>query len=85
MDYPTLVAVDGLRYAIPASIAFAVFWVWKWDAFAHRRIQPRRPSRKAFTREIRYSMLTTLIFAGVGWATWHLQQWGVVEIYPDVA
>lgn len=85
MDYTSIVAVDGLRYAIPASIAFGVFWVWKWEALAHRRIQARRPSRKAFAREIRYSMLTTLIFAGVGWSIWHLQQAGIVEVYADVA
>ena len=85
MDYPTLVAVDGLRYAIPASIAFAVFWMWKWDALAHRRIQPRRPSRRSFTREIRYSISTTLIFAGVGWIVWLLRGAGLVDLYADVA
>ena len=84
VDYPTLVAVDGLRYAIPASIAFGIFWVWKWAALAHRRIQPRRPSRRALTREVRFSILTTLIFAGVGWCIWQLVDQGVVELYADV-
>jgi sterol desaturase/sphingolipid hydroxylase (fatty acid hydroxylase superfamily) len=84
VDYPTLVAVDGLRYAIPASLAFAIFWLWKWDALAHRRIQPRRPSRKAFAREIRYSISTTLIFAGVGWCIAGLVERGVFQVYTDV-
>jgi lathosterol oxidase len=84
VDYPTLVAVDGLRYAIPASLAFAIFWWWKWDALAHRRIQPRRPSRKAFAREIGYSISTTLIFAGVGWCIALLVEHGVLRLYMDV-
>lgn len=84
MDYTSLAVVDGLRYAIPASIAFTVFWWWKWDALAHRRIQPRRPSRRAFKREILYSISTTLIFAGVGWGVWQLEARGIVEMYEHV-
>lgn len=84
MDYTAILAVDGLRYAIPASLAFGIFWVWKWDVLAHRRIQPRRPSRRALTREIRYSILTTFIFAGVGYAVFLMNSRGLVEVYTDV-
>ncbi len=80
-----LFAIDGLRYAIPASIAFAVFWTWKWDALAHRRIQPRRPSRKALAREIRYSIATAMIFATVGLATYHLGRAGILRITERIA
>jgi sterol desaturase/sphingolipid hydroxylase (fatty acid hydroxylase superfamily) len=77
-------AVDALRYAIPASIAFAVFWHWKWDALAHRRIQARRPSRKAFSREIRYSISTAILFSLVGLGTYHLSQAGILRVYTDL-
>lgn len=83
--WPLFVAVDLLRYAIPAGIAFAVFWVWKWDAFAHRRIQERRPSRKALRREIAYSISTAVIFSAVGLATFHLARMGVLHRYHHVA
>ena len=83
--WPVFFAVDLLRYAIPASIAFAVFWVWRWDALEHRRIQRRRPSVKAFRREVRYSISTAVIFSAVGLATFHLVRAGVLHRYSDVA
>jgi sterol desaturase/sphingolipid hydroxylase (fatty acid hydroxylase superfamily) len=79
-----LFAIDTLRYAIPAGIAFGVFWIWKWDALAHRRIQQRRPGRKAFSREQRYSIVTAAIFATVGFGVFQLAQAGVFELYRDV-
>lgn len=82
--WPVFFTVDALRYAIPASIAFAVFWLWKWDALAHRRLQRRRPSRKAFAREIRYSVSTALIFSLVGLGTYHLERAGIADIYSDL-
>ena len=81
---PALLAFDAVRYALPASLAFAVFWMWKWDTLAHRRIQKRRPGRDAFLREIRYSLSTILIFATVGLATVHLARAGILRAYHDV-
>jgi sterol desaturase/sphingolipid hydroxylase (fatty acid hydroxylase superfamily) len=83
--WPLFFAADALRYAIPASIAFTVFWIWKWDALEHRRIQRRRPSRNAFRREIRYSISTALVFSLIGLATYHLARLGVLHVYDDVA
>jgi sterol desaturase/sphingolipid hydroxylase (fatty acid hydroxylase superfamily) len=82
--WPLIFAVDALRYAIPASFAFGVFWIWKWDAYEHRRIQARRPSRRAFMREIRYSVSTAMIFATVGFATFHLERAGLLRIYHSI-
>jgi lathosterol oxidase len=83
--WPLNFTVDLLRYLIPASIAFAVLWRWKWDALAHRRIQPRRPSRKAFSREIRFSIATAMIFATVGVAVNDLARAGVLHSYAHIA
>lgn len=83
--WPLLFAVDSMRYAIPASIAFIVFWQWKWDALAHRRIQRRRPSMKAFSREVRYSIATAMIFATVGVLTIHLGRTGHLRVYHPIA
>lgn len=83
--WPLLFAVDALRYGVPASLAFGVFWIWKWEAFAPRRIQPRRPSNKAFAREVRYSIATAMIFATVGLATHQLARAEILRVYPHVA
>ncbi len=77
-------AVDALRYAIAASIAFAVFWMWRWEALEHRRIQARRPSRKALRREVRYSISTALIFSLVGLGTHQLVRAGVLDMYARI-
>ena len=77
-------AVDSLRYAIPASLAFTILWMWKWDALAHRRIQPRRPSRKAFTREVHYAISTAMVFATIGAVTFHFQREGVLHVYHSI-
>jgi sterol desaturase/sphingolipid hydroxylase (fatty acid hydroxylase superfamily) len=82
--WPVFFAVDLLRYLVPASIAFTIFWIWRWDALEHRRIQRRRPSSKAFRREVRYSLSTALIFSTVGLATFHLARAGVLQRYSDV-
>ena len=79
--WPFLFVIDALRYAIPASLAFLVFWHWKWDALEHRRIQRRRPSSKALRREIAYSISTAVIFASVGLGTYHLVRAGVLHMY----
>lgn len=80
-----LLAFDTGRYVIPASLAFTVFWVWKWDALAHRRIQPRRPSRKAIARELRYSASTIVVFACVGVGVLQLDRAGVTRKYAGIA
>jgi len=82
--WPVFFAVDLLRYAIPATAAFVVFWIWKWDALEHRRIQSRRPSSRAFSREIRYSISTVIIFASVGVGTYYLTRHHVLHVYQDV-
>jgi sterol desaturase/sphingolipid hydroxylase (fatty acid hydroxylase superfamily) len=83
--WPLIFSIDVLRYAIPASTAFAVFWIWKWEALASRRIQPRRPSRRTFRREIAYSASTVLIFATVGVVVHQLGRIGVLRLYDDIA
>jgi Delta7-sterol 5-desaturase len=79
--WPVFFAIDALRYAIPASLAFVMFWWWKWDALEHRRIQRRRPSTKALRREVRYSISTAMIFATVGVATYYFVGAGVLHMY----
>jgi Delta7-sterol 5-desaturase len=63
----SLLLVIFLRYLILAAIAFLVFYVLKKNSWLYRRIQSRFPQTKDYYREIGYSVITTFIFAAVGY------------------
>jgi len=56
-----------LRYIILALLAFSVFYGLKRRAWLPRKIQKVFPRNKDYWREIGYSIITALIFAGVGY------------------
>jgi len=58
--------VIGSRYLILAAIAFLVWYVIRKKQIAHKKIQLRFPSLKDYQREIVFSLITTSIFATVG-------------------
>jgi sterol desaturase/sphingolipid hydroxylase (fatty acid hydroxylase superfamily) len=55
----------GGRYALFASLAFIVFYLWKKELFRSTKIQSLFPKAKDYQREIAYSALTVLIFGVV--------------------
>jgi lathosterol oxidase len=66
-SYFIILLVVLLRYLLIAGAAFLIFyvlWKQKWGA---RRIQVKFPAGKDYAREIGYSILTTIIFAGIGY------------------
>lgn len=56
-----------LRYLLLAAIAFSVFYWIKRNAWAYKKIQPRFPQNKDYLREIFYSVITSVIFAAIGY------------------
>ncbi len=56
-----------LRYFILAAAAFVIFYGLKKQAWRFRKIQPRFPRLTDYGREILYSLMTVIIFAGVGY------------------
>lgn len=61
-----VLTANFLRYflvALPAFLLFYIFFKKKWK---HKRIQFNFPKFSDYTREIIYSLITVLIFAGVG-------------------
>ena len=52
-----------LLITIPASATYLVLYSWKRGSFRARKIQPDFAPTSALRREIRYSILTALIFA----------------------
>jgi lathosterol oxidase len=63
----SILIVVFLRYLILAAIAFLIFYVLKKESWRFRRIQQKFPLRKDYWREILYSIITTFIFAAVGY------------------
>lgn len=57
-------AMNGLRYFVAAGLLFLLVWVVFAERFAARRIRPKGPKdrRAQILRELRYSLLTSLIF-----------------------
>jgi sterol desaturase/sphingolipid hydroxylase (fatty acid hydroxylase superfamily) len=65
-SYFIILLVVFLRYFFIAAIAFGIFYIVKREAWRVRKIQPRFPLPRDIVREITYSLLTSFIFAAVG-------------------
>lgn len=51
-----------LRYFLIAGLTYMVFWKWFFEKFKDRFLYKTMPERTEFLREIKYSVLTTLLF-----------------------
>lgn len=80
-----ILTVVFLRYLILASVAFLIFYVIKKHAWQFRKIQSRFPLRKDYVREIVYSILTSFIFAGVGFAVFLTPFARYTQVYYKVS
>lgn len=83
--YTHIVVADFLRYFIPASIAFLLFWVLLKRVLTHRFIQARWPKASSLWFEFRYSLSTVLIFAAIGTCLHFANQNGLIHIYHNTA
>src|SRR5207237_3131249 len=73
-------AFDGGRYLITAGLAFLALVIWgkRW---LHRRVRPEPHDRGQLRREIGYSVITAMIFAGVGTAMAFGSRAGIFKVY----
>jgi sterol desaturase/sphingolipid hydroxylase (fatty acid hydroxylase superfamily) len=83
--YATNFVILLLRYALFAGVAYLVFWVWRRAQWQPRRIQPRFPERQHLHTEVKYSLLSCLIFAAVGAGLFAAKQQGYTLMYSEVA
>lgn len=60
-------AVSTLRYLFFSGVLFFLFYVFFQKKWAKRKIQLAFPKPTDYQREVGYSMLTMLIFAGMAW------------------
>lgn len=74
----------GMRYALFAGVAWLLAYKVFRHRWLHRKIIPRLPPASDIRRELGYSMLTLIIFGGVGAATVMAARHGWTRMYWNV-
>ena len=82
--YSKIILIDFLRYFIPASAAFLLFWILLKKVLNHRFIQSNWPKSSKLWYEFRYSLSTVLIFATIGTGVHLANQRGYFHIYNGI-
>jgi sterol desaturase/sphingolipid hydroxylase (fatty acid hydroxylase superfamily) len=77
--------IDLLRYFIPASIAYLVFWVIGRNHWRHLFIQSSFPKNKQLRKEFAYSMSTVVIFSLVGFGLYLGINAGLTPVYNNIS
>lgn len=75
---------DLLRYLIPASIAFVLFWVIGKNWWKHLFIQKVFPKQSQLWKEFGYSMSTVLVFSLIGFGIFKAEHAGITRIYYKI-
>ena len=76
---------DFLRYFLPASVAFLVFWIIGRKALKHLFIQKVFPGNSQLWKEFGYSMSTVVIFSLVGYGIYTTEKSGITLIYQRIS
>ncbi|MBS1508507.1 MAG: DUF2147 domain-containing protein [Bacteroidetes bacterium] len=79
--WPHIYLFDLLRYFIPASLAFVIFWVIAKNGLRHLFIQRDFPKSRQLWKEFGYSMSTVVIFSLVGFGIYSAEHAGITRIY----
>ncbi len=79
-----VISTSLLRYFIVAGIFFWIFYVLKGKDWQFVKIQPKFPKNQLYWQEIKYSLLTMVIFACMGMFTYWLKIKGFTQVYDKV-
>lgn len=83
--WPHIYLFDLLRYLIPASLFFLIFWVIAKRGLMHLFIQRNMPKSRQLWKEFAYSMSTVVIFSLVGFGIFSAEHAGLTQIYHSVS
>lgn len=75
--------VITVRYFMIAGIFYAIFYRWSHKKWSHRKISQRDYASGQFRKEIRYSIVSSFIFAVFGAVAFVLWQKGFTKVYLD--
>jgi len=73
-----------IRYLLIAGIFYGIFYLWYPKRWAQRKVNSRNYPAGQFTTEVKWSTITTLIFALFGAATLALWQHGFIKVYTNI-
>jgi len=76
--------LDFLRYFLPTSIAFVIFWVFLKKPLAHRFIQKRYPKKSKLWFEFKYSMSTVVIYTFIGFGIFTARKLEYLQVYETI-
>jgi len=83
--FGVLLAIVTLRYVIFAGAAFGYVWKLKKQAWSHRIIQGKLPEKDKIWHEVRYSLITMVIFALTGVAITFAKKAGITQLYSVIS
>jgi Delta7-sterol 5-desaturase len=83
--WPSIYLFDLLRYLIPASLFFLIFWVIAKNGLMHLFIQRTMPKTRQLLKEFAYSMSTVVIFSLVGYGIYSSEHGGLTKIYHSIS
>jgi len=72
------------RYAVICLVLFTLFYTWKRRAWLRLKIQQHFPQGRDYWREIGFSALTSIVFAGVTWACLGTGFRAYTQFYRDI-
>ncbi|MFY7786284.1 MAG: sterol desaturase family protein [Thermoflexibacteraceae bacterium] len=73
------------RYFLFAGIAYWIFYVWKRKELFYRKIQQKYPTQEHFRREIKYSVISAVIFGCLGTLVFWAKKQGYTLLYTSVS
>lgn len=83
--WPFIFVADLTRYVVGVAAVYVPVWIWWRNSLIVRRIQARWPMTADIRREIKYSLLTVLIFSIIGYGMFLGIRGGALRVYPDIA
>lgn len=73
-----------LRYFLIAGLTYLIAWKWCFPLFEHRFLYKEMPSQKDLYREIKYSVLSTLLFLLPTIVILSVKDFGITKLYLDL-
>ena len=71
------------RYFLAAGVFYLIFYIWYSDKWKGRKINTKKYKKGQFATEVKWSMLTALLFSIAGTATVILWQKGYTKVYTN--
>lgn len=72
------------RYFLVAGLTYMVFWKWGFERFKTKFLYSQKPTSQDLKREIKYSVLSTLIFLFPSLVVIAIRDTGITKLYWNI-